>query len=176
MFQWLSRYVKQINVLGVGIEFREIPAEEALPLLDARPQPAPEQPSAQHTEVAAPIVQRQDYVCVSGTSASSKRVPRELDLMADGEEIQLHVHQPGGSQPRLWVSRKVLEEAFARYMQTSGSGGEITVPARTAQKEAQVAFVFDDSDEVEVQAGWWIWVGKQDLKAALAELGVRAPW
>ena len=95
MFRWLSRYVKQINVLGVGIELREIPAEEALPLLAAKPQPAPAQPSAGQTEEAAPIVQRQDYVCVSGTSASSQQAPREIDLMADGEEIQLHV------QPRI---------------------------------------------------------------------------
>ena len=50
------------------------------------------------------------------------------------------------------------------------------MPARTARKEAQVAFVFDDSDEMEVQAGWWIWVRKENLKGALAELGVRAPW
>ena len=47
MFRWLSRYVKQINVLGVGIEFREITAEEALPLLPTRPQSAPAQPSAE---------------------------------------------------------------------------------------------------------------------------------
>ena len=53
---------------------------------------------------------------------------------------------------------------------------EITLAARTARTEARVSFVFDDSAEVEVQAGWWIWVDKQDLKAALAELGVRAPW
>ena len=39
MFRWLSRYVKQINVLGVGIELREILAEEALPLLSAQAQP-----------------------------------------------------------------------------------------------------------------------------------------
>jgi hypothetical protein len=174
MFRWLSRYVKQINVLGVGIELREIPAEEALPLLTAKPHAA--HPVAEQAEDAAPIVQRQDYVCVSGTSASSQRTPRELDLMADGEEIQFHVHQPGGSQPKLWVRRTALDEAFARGQQTGEGGEEIVVPARTARKEAQVVFVFDDSDEVEVQAGWWIWVGKQDLKAALAELGVRAPW
>lgn len=178
MFRWLSRYVKQINVLGVGIELREIPPEEALPLLSANPQPAQLQPPAalSESETAPPVVQRQDYVCVSGTSASSQRTPRELDLMADGEEIEVHVHKPGASQPRMWVGRKALEEAFVNWKQTGESGGEIMVPARTARKEAQVGFVFDESDEVEVQAGWWIWVGKQDLKAALRELGVRAPW
>jgi hypothetical protein len=174
MFRWLSRYVKQINVMGVGIELREIPAEEALPLLSAAPAPA--QPAAGQTETATPVVRRQDYLCVSGTSASSQRTAREIDLMADGEEIQLHVHQPGASQPRMWVGRNALQEAFARWRQAGGHSGEITVPARTARKEAQVAFVLDDSDEVEVQAGWWIRVGKQDLNAALAELGVCTPW
>ncbi len=176
MFRWLSRYVKQITILGVGIELREIPAEEAQPLLTAKPDSAPAQPAGEQTEPATAVVRREDYICVSGTSASSKRTPRELDLIADGEEIQFHVHQPGGSQPRLWVSRKGLAEAFACWKPAGDGGGEIAVPARTARKDAQVSFVLDDSDEVEVQAGWWIWVGKQDLKAALAEFGVRAPW
>jgi hypothetical protein len=166
-FRWLPRHVKQVTILGVGIELRETPAN---------PQAAPAQPPTGQPKAVSRDVQRQDYVCVSGTSASSQRTPREIDLMADGEEIQLHIHKPGVSQSKLWVGRKALEEAFARWKQTGGSGGEITVPGRTARKEAQVAFVFDDSNEVEVQAGWWIWVGKQDLKAALAELGVRAPW
>ena len=93
--------------------------------------------------------------------------------MSDGDEIEFHVHQPDGSQPRVWVSRKALNEACTRA--EPSAGGEFRVAARTACKESEVAFVFDDSDEVEVQAGWWIWVGKRDLSAALAELGVRAP-
>ncbi len=32
-FRWLSRYIKRIDIMGVGIELREIPEEEALPLL-----------------------------------------------------------------------------------------------------------------------------------------------
>ena len=173
MFRWLPRYVKQINILGVSIELREIPAEEALPLLSA---PRPPGTSAAEQAEAAPVVRRQDYVCVSGTSASSRRTPRELDLMADGAEIEFHVHAPGGSQPRLRVGRAALEEAFARWAQGGGAAGEMVVPGRTARKEAEAVFALDDSEEVEVQAGWWIWVGKQDLKAALAELGVRTPW
>jgi hypothetical protein len=102
--------------------------------------------------------------------------PGELDLIADGEAIQFHIHQPGGSQPRLWVDRKALVEIMASWKGLPESD-EITLPARTAkEKAAQVSLVFDDSDEVEVQAGWWIWVGKADLKAALAELGIPAPW
>lgn len=176
MIRWLCRYVKQINVFGVGIELREIPAEEALVLLSANPQPAPSQPSAGQGGAAAPIVRREDYVCVSGTSPSSNGSPREIDLMIDGDEIQFHIHQPGGSQPKLWVSRKVLEEAFAGWKQTGASAKEITVSGRTARKDGEVKFVFDDSDVLEVQAGWWIWVGKKDLEAALQELGVHAPW
>ena len=179
MFRWLSRYVKKIEVFGVGIELREIPAEQAKALelltVEARPQAA--QSGAGQGEsvsvTAEPIVQRQDYICVLGTTPSSRRSPREMDLMAEGEEIQLHIHQPGGSQAKMWVERKALEEAFASWDPASG---EISVQARTARKEGQVLFVFDDSVEVEVQAGWWIWVGKQNLKAALAELGLRAPW
>jgi hypothetical protein len=34
----------------------------------------------------------------------------------------------------------------------------------------------DAEEEVEVQAGWWIWVPKEDVKAALQELGVCVPW
>jgi hypothetical protein len=171
MIRWLSRYVKRIDVFGVGVELREIPADEAEKLRTTQAGPAPERSAADH-----PVVRREEYLCLSGTSASAQRTPRELDLMADGEEIQLHVHPPGGSQPRMWVGRPALEQAFAEWRPTGEAGGTITVPARTARKEAQVAFVFDDSGEVEVQAGWWIWVGKQDLTAALAELGVRAPW
>ena len=73
----------------------------------------------------------------------------------------------------MWVGRKALADAFACWNPASG---EIRVTARTARKEREVVFVFDDSDEVEVQAGWWIWVQKQDLKAALSELGLCAPW
>src|SRR4051812_5206787 len=98
MLRWLSRYVKRIDVFGVGIELREIPAEEASALLAAKPESAPAQPAPSEgpAEQAAPVVLRQDYIRVSGTSASSRRTPRELDLMADGEEIQLCVHAPDG--------------------------------------------------------------------------------
>ena len=37
MFRWLSRYVKKIEIYGVGIELREIPPEEGVPLLKAAP-------------------------------------------------------------------------------------------------------------------------------------------
>jgi hypothetical protein len=174
MFRWLSRYVKRIEVFGVGIELREIPPEEATALLSAKPQSAPAQPAPpEGASEPAPVVLRQDYIRVSGTSASSRRTPRELDLMTDGEEIQLCIHAPGGTQPPLWVGRRALEEGFGRWQE---AGGDVVVPARTARKEAQVAFIADDSDEIEVQAGWWIWVPRTDLKAALTELGVRVPW
>ncbi len=176
MFRWLSRYVKQITICGVGIELREIPADEALPLLDAAPRPAPAQPVAGQLEAPAPVVWQQNYLCITGTSASTRRAPRELDLMADGDEIQVHIHAPGRSAPKVWIGRTALEEAFARSQPAGSSGGEITVLARTAHKESLVTFAWDDSSEVEVRAVQWIWVGKHDLTDALAELGVRAPW
>jgi hypothetical protein len=174
MFRWLSRYVKQINVYGVGIELREIPAEEALPLLTPQPTTAPA-PAASASSPAPPVVQRQDYICVSGTSASSQRTPRELDLMLDGEEIEFHVHNPGASQPKIWVARQALQEALDLWKE-AGAGEPIPVEGRTARKAARVVLVVDAEEEVEVQAGWWVWVPREDLKAALQELGVRVPW
>jgi hypothetical protein len=187
MFRWLSRYVKRIDVYGVGIELREIPPEEALPLLAARPTPAPAPQSTTSTpdaplpelarpaEAEAPIVLRQDFIRVSGTSASSQRAPRELDLMAEGDDIQVHVHPPDGSQAPMWVGRKALQAALDQW-KGPASEDPISVPGRTRRKEGQVVFVVEEEGEVEVQAGWWIWVPRHDLKAALEVLGVRAPW
>jgi hypothetical protein len=130
MIRWLSRYVKRIDVFGVGVELREIPADEAEKLQTTQAGPAPERSAAEH-----PVVRREEYLCLSGTSASAQRTPRELDLMADGAEIQVHVHQPGGSQPKVWVGRDAIEAAFVRTRQEGGAGGKVTVPARTARKE-----------------------------------------
>jgi hypothetical protein len=110
---------------------------------------------------------------VSGVSASAQHTPRELDLMLDGQEIQFHVHQPGGAQPKIWADRTAFQESLDRWKAT-GMQGPIPVAGRTARKEAQVVLVVDE--EIEVQAGWWIWVPREDLKAALEGLGVRVPW
>ena len=178
MIRWLSRYVKQITIFGVGIELRELPADEvqALPPIPP-PSPRPLSPTPIPDSPVEPgeVVRQQDYICVSGTSASSQRTPRELDLTAVGDEIQFHVHQPGGSQRKLWVSRGGLQEALDRWQPTEDNL-EIAVPAGFARSEAQVVFVTDASAEVEVQAGWWIWVSRDDLKTALAGVGVRALW
>ncbi len=216
MFRWLSRYVKRIDVLGVGIELREIPPEEAVvtptpppapatsqpiraPVKDidvmglgielreippeeavvtptSPPAPAISQPIPAPVKQLAPGVERQDFVSVTGTSASEQRSPREIDLMVDGDEIQVHIHQPGGNQPNVWVGRKDLQESLDRWKQMGGSAKQIAIPGRTARKESQVILKIHDSDEIEVQAGWWIWVGRQDLRSALEELGVRVPW
>ena len=175
MFRWLSRYVKKITIMGVGIELREIPEEEALPLLEASTK-TPSEPSKTRSRESAPLVQREDYIRVSGTSASEQRTPRELDLMLDGEEIQLHIHQPGGTQKRMWVNRKTLQEALDRWPGPGPNAAPITVPGRTTRKEEQVVFIVDNDEEAEVQAGWWIWVPPKDLKAALEALGLRIPW
>jgi hypothetical protein len=182
MFRWLSRYVKRIDIMGVGIELREIPEEEALPLLSRQPSPAPAcpalaPPSSVPPEPEPPIVQKEDYVRVTGTSPSSRRAPREIDFMVDGEEIRIHIHQPGGTQSMMWVDRTLLQQSFGRWKVDSSGVAEVSIPARAAGKDAQVVFVADDSkEEIEVQTAWWIWVRKQDLKAALAELGVHVPW
>jgi hypothetical protein len=67
---------------------------------------------------------------------------------------------------------KALREAFAGR---KPGGEEIVVPARTALEDPEGAFAFDESDEEEVQACWWIRVSKTDLAEPLAEWGVRAP-
>ncbi len=175
MIRWLSRYVKQINVFGVGIELREIPEAEALPLLAEVVVPNPATEAATPGAEPTPSVQREDFICVVGVSASSKRVPRELDLMLDGEEIQLHVHAPGSSQSKIWVPRGTLQKALDFWKKTDLEE-PIIIPGRTVRNEVEIVFVVDDEDEIEIQAGWWIWVPREDLKAALEELGVRAPW
>jgi hypothetical protein len=175
MFRWLSRYVKQINVYGIGIELREISEQEALPLLARTPIPDVAREPPVTAVVPSPLVQRQDYLCVSGVSASSQRSPRELDLMLDGAEIEFHIHSPGASQTRVWVARDALQEALDRW-KAAGSVGPITIVARTARKQAEVVVVAEPEGEVEVQAGWWIWVPREDVKAALEALGVRVPW
>jgi hypothetical protein len=175
MLRWLSRYVKQINIYGVGIELREISAEEALPLLNLTPVRASPADSADAAQASVPLVRKQDYICVSGVSASAQRIPRELDLMLDGDEIQFHVHNPDGTQPKVWAGRRALQESLGRW-KNAGKEGPITVAGRTARKEAEIVFVVEEEGEVEVQAGWWIWAPRQDVKAALEELGIRVPW
>ena len=204
MFRWLSRYVKQINIFGIGIELREIPEAEALAVLGqqsqenaALPTPASTAPSstppvgpataesaaagtaaesAPKKESAAPLIRRENFVRVAGVSPSSRRVPRELDLMVDGDELQVHIHQPDAWQRPMWVRRDALQAALDDVRRTGGGSGGVKLPARTTRAAAEVAVVWDDSEEVEVQAGWWIWVARGDLAAALAELGVRAAW
>lgn len=158
MFRWLLRYVKKIEVYGIGIELREIPEAEALPLLAE-----PTKLNNGREPVLPSAVQRQDYICVSGVSASAQRSPREFDLMLDGDEIQLHIHNPGGTQPKMWVVRDALQEALDRW-QATGSDGPITVAARKARKQAEVVLVVEPEGEIEVQANWWIWVPREDLK------------
>jgi hypothetical protein len=115
-------------------------------------------------------------ITLSGTSAGAERAPRELDLIVEGEEVQLHVHPPGGSQPRAWVRRDDLQRALDEWSNSGGGPGTVEVPARTARKAIPIALVFGASAEVEVQAGWWIWVKRDDLRAALEQLGLRAAW
>src|SRR5262249_8204572 len=115
-------------------------------------------------------------VTLSGTSASQQRAPRELDLTLDGDEIQLHIHAPGGRQPKSWVSRSELQRAFDAWDRPRGGPGRVEVPGRTNRKEQAAVFLFDESDEVEVQAGWWVWVKKDELRAAFKGLGVVVPW
>jgi hypothetical protein len=114
------------------------------------------------------------FVRVSGHSSSSHH-PRELDLSREDDEIHLHVHQHGESHTKVWVSRPALQEALEEWAQTGGRLERLVVPGRTARKELPVTFVFRDTGEVEVQADWWVRVGRQDLETALERLGVRVP-
>jgi hypothetical protein len=82
---------------------------------------------------------------------------------------------PAELSRRCGIGRKALQEALDRW-KDAGRAGPITVTGRTARKEAEVVFVVDAEEEVEVQAGWWIWVPREDVKAALEELGIRIPW
>ena len=174
MFRWLSRYVKKITIMGVGIELREIPESEALPILEAAKTDSA--PKSKDEPAQPPVVERHDYLCLSGCSASTQRTPRELELRQDGDDIEFHVHKPGASQPKLWVNRNQLQEALDRWPGFESGTTPIKIPARTARKEAEVVLVVDKDEEAEVQAGWWIWVSRQDLKGALEALGLRVPW
>lgn len=176
MFRWLTRYVKKITVWGVGIEFREIPESEALPLLKSQATETDSAAPSKSDLPPQPLIKRQEIICISGCSASSQRVPRELDLRMDGEDIEFHVHQPGGSQPRIWIRREDLQHALDRWPGPKPSSEPIEIEGRTARKEAKVVVIVDQDEEAEVQAGWWIWVSRQDLKGALEALGLRVPW
>jgi hypothetical protein len=140
------------------------PASLAAERIQAEPVPKPTQPLAGAS------------AWISGTSASAQRTPREMDLTLEGDELLLHVHQPGGSQTKMWVSRTALQAALDQRGRAGATADRLEVPARTARKEATVAFVFLERDEVEVQAGWWIWVRGQELKAAFEGFGLRVPW
>jgi hypothetical protein len=117
----------------------------------------------------------QSFVTLLGTSASARRSPRELDLALDGEELQLRIHSPGGTQPSYSVGVSQLQQAFDDWKRVGNDEGQIEVSARKGQTTLPVTFVFDASYEVEVQAGWWIWVNKHELTAALSRLGLRSP-
>jgi hypothetical protein len=181
MFRWLSRYVKKIEVFGVGFELREIPEAEALPILASqlrsavRPSVSPPVESSTPAPAEVEIVELQRYLCVSGVSASSQRKPRELDLAVYGDEIEFHIHDPGKPRPKLWVKRAELQESMNRWA-SSGSADPLRIPARKARSESEVVFVIGDEDEIEVQAYWWIWVPRNGMKAALKEIDIHAPW
>lgn len=109
---------------------------------------------------------------IVGVSASVARTVRELDIADAGSEIEFHIHNPGGKQPKLFVNRSALQQQFDDWAER-GCRGQCSVPGRSAKKEASIVFVADDTDELEVQAGWWIWVSKRELQAGLARLGIR---
>lgn len=115
------------------------------------------------------------FIRVIGTSASSRATPRELDMALDGEEVWMHVHQPGGEQRPVWVVRAALQDALNRWAGEGNTQAEIHVPGRTARKEADVKFVPQDDETIEVRADWWIWVSRRELFAALTRVGVQTP-
>jgi hypothetical protein len=129
-------------------------------------------PAAAEPTANAAVAER--FVRVSGHSSSSHH-PRELDLSREDDEIHLHVHQHGESHTKVWVTRPALQEALEEWARTGGRVERLVVPGRTARKELPVTFVFRDTGEVEVQADWWVRVGRQELKTALERLGLRVP-
>jgi len=181
MFHLLSRYVKKIEIYGIGIELREIPepTTESVPVPDLHQLTPPANrleidPAAQ-SDTEEGIIELVQYLRVAGVSASFQRKPRELDLTLLGEEIQFHIHDLGKSRPKLWVKRSELQDTLSRW-NASDQNEPIRVPARKARSESEVVFVVGEEDEMEVQAYWWIWVTKSVLKAALKEIDIRAPW
>lgn len=188
MIRWLSRYVKRIDLhgagIGVGIELRELPESQPLALPESESQTAdstltPTSPEsvlppipADHDEGVIELVR---YLRVAGVSASTQRKPRELDLTIHGDEIEFHIHDPSKIRPKLWVTRTDFQEAMNNW-QASGNAEPMRVRARKARSKSEVVFVIDNDDEVEVQAHWWIWVSRNELKAALNEIGIHTPW
>jgi len=111
-------------------------------------------------------------ITVSGTSPSEQRAPRELDLTPDGEEIQFHIHAPGGQQRVMWVRQDDLQRALNETPGFRGGSGQVEFAGRTARKPFPVVLVWDESEEIEVQAGWWIWVRRDEFLQALGKLGL----
>jgi len=75
------------------------------------------------------------------------------------------------------VTRTALQEALGRWDREGRSDEPIVVAAQSARgADGEVGFVVDGSEEVEVRAGWGIWVPRSDLKSALEQLGVSVPW
>jgi len=110
---------------------------------------------------------------LTGSSPSEQRAPRELDLTADGEEVQVHIHAPGGAQRKMWVRRSDLQHALNETPEFRGGSGQVEFAGRTARMPFPVVLVWDESEEIEVQAGWWIWVRRDELLHALERFGLQ---
>lgn len=122
-----------------------------------------------------PYGPRPSSVRVLGVSPSAQRAPRELDLALEGDEVSLHVHQPGGTRSKFWVHRDTLEATINQLSAPAG-GHRIEVAARSPRKQTSSAFVSRDGGGVEIQADWWVWVSGDELREALHTLGIPVQW
>jgi hypothetical protein len=135
-----------------------------LELVGSSPSPAP--------APAGGIVESPSYRRIAGVSPSSQRAPREIDFVIEGSELVVHIHAPNGSgSGKYYVYCSAFLQAVDKLllMQPREEIESVEVAGRTARNPAAVVVRrWRGEDELEIQAGWWIWVRAADLKTALA--------
>jgi hypothetical protein len=111
-------------------------------------------------------------------TAPDRRTPRELDLVRDGNEVNLHMHPPGktGSY-KITLRVEELRSAFAT--------GRFTLEQPGTTRRLDFKYHTDDPedigpDEVRIQLGttsnqWWMYASGRDLQEALEALNPAAP-
>jgi hypothetical protein len=143
VIKWLSKHVQKIELsvcgIGFGVELRDVSSE---PTNSEHSQPAPKVATRNPAPADGPTQGRGDRV-VTGNSWSERDVKRELDLMAIGGEVQVHVHNPGGRRPAYWVNHSTLQSSLNEWKKFQENAEPLFVEARNSKHQpARVGFAF----------------------------------